>query len=142
MSESFGRMGQRFPSFRPAPREASALRMGPHTRITFNRFRQPCPFMIKAHPPWRGAGSVLLAIKMNRNSFFPERRNELRIVRLALFLLNLFGVRRGALSFLQLALSSLFLLFLAGYFFAPLLASVSSRTFGQRYLLSFNEIIP
>jgi len=56
---------------------------------------------------------VVFAV-MNRKFFSPERRNELRVGRLVLFLLNLFGVRRGAISFMKLALSSFFLLFLAG----------------------------
>ncbi len=57
---------------------------------------------------------VVFAVEMNRKFFSPERRNELRVGRLVLFLLNLFGVRRGAISFMKLALSSFVLLFLAG----------------------------
>ena len=77
---------------------------------------------------------VVFAV-MNRKFFSPERHDELRIGRLVLFLLNLFGVRRGALSFMKLALSSFFLLFLAGYFFSPFFASISSRSFWQNSLL-------
>jgi len=78
---------------------------------------------------------VVFGVEMNRKFFSPERRSELRVGRLVLFWLNLFGVRRGAISFLKLPLSSFFLLFLAGYFFSPFFASISSRSFWQNSLL-------
>jgi hypothetical protein len=83
----------------------------------------------------------VFVVKMDRKSFSPERRVKSRIGRLALFLLNLFGVRREAISFAKLALPSLFLLLLTGQFFSPLFAFISSPMFWQCTLLSLGYII-
>jgi hypothetical protein len=82
----------------------------------------------------------VFAVKENRKSFPPERRIKLGIGWLGLFLLDLFGIRRGAIFFMESSLSSLFLLFLARQFFSPFFALISSSMFWQSTLLSLRGI--
>jgi len=82
----------------------------------------------------------VFAVKENRNSFPPERHIKSGIGWLGLFLLDLFGVRRGAIFFVESSLSSLFLLFLARQFFSPLFALIGSSMFRQSTLLNLKGI--
>ncbi len=82
----------------------------------------------------------MFAVKENRKSFPPERRIKLGIGWLVLFLLDLFGIRRGAIFFMESSLSSLFLLFLARHFFSPFFAFIGSRMSWQSTLLSPRRI--
>jgi len=82
----------------------------------------------------------VFAVKENRKSFPPERRIKLGIGWLVLFLLDLFGIRRGAIIFMESSLSSLFLLFLARHFFSPFFAFIGSRMSWQSTLLSLRRI--
>jgi len=108
----------------------------------FRPISSTLPIYNKSKPALTGgAGSVVSVVKMDRKSFSPERRVKSRIGRLVLFLLNLFSVRRGVISFAKLALPSLFLLFLAGQFFSPLFAFISSPVFWQCTLLHPGYII-
>lgn len=136
MSDGSGRIGRSFPSLPAAPREASPLAFGSSPPSPFQPVPSTSPIYDKStSSPTGGAGLVVFAVNMNRKSFSPERRNELRIGRLLLFLLNLFGVRRGAISFVKLAQPSFFLLFQAGQFFPSLFALISSGSFRQNFLL-------
>ena len=80
-------------------------------------------------------GSAVFAGKENRKSFPPERRFELRIGWFYLFLLDFFGVGRDAIFFLKSSLSSLFLFFQAGQFFAALFPFKGSGMLWQNNLL-------
>ena len=90
--------------------------------------------------PYGGVNFVVFVVKENRKSYSRERGIKLRIGWLCLFLLDLLGVWRGAISFLKSSLSSLFLLFLAGQFFSPFFPFISSSTFRQNTLLISKEV--
>jgi len=99
------------------------------------------PFMIKHVSPSPKGGPVVFTVKENRKSCPPERHIKLGIGWLGLFLFDLFGLRRGAIVFVESSLSSLFLLFLARQFFSPLFAFIGSSMFWQSTLPTLKEFI-
>jgi hypothetical protein len=88
------------------------------------------PVLDKITSPFNGGvDSELFGVKENKKHLSPERCSELRIGWLDLFLLDLFGARWGGISFMISSLSSFFLFFLAGQFFAPLFPFIRPSMF-------------